>query len=206
VETPRTDAWGRDKAEFVARPPGAPHPAGDPVDSPLARQFAQLARLLLNARSVADVLAHVVHATLVVVPDADLVSLTLRSTDGHLHTPVETDPLATTLDELQERHGHGPCYDVARNPALAYTYGPDLAKNVRWPRFGPDAVRLGYRSVLSTALLPDVTAPRLSGALNIYSHEAGRLGDELDRERAPARHARVPRRGEHRSRAARRPS
>ncbi|HEX6352862.1 ANTAR domain-containing protein [Actinophytocola sp.] len=106
METPRTDDWGRDKAEFVARPPDAPHPAGSP------------------------------------------------------------------------------CYDAARDPGLAYTYSPDLAQSVRWPRFGPDAVQRGYRSVLSTALLPDVTAPNLSGALNIYSREPDRLGGELDRDRA----------------------
>jgi hypothetical protein len=38
--------------------------------------------------------------------------------------------------------------------------------------------------VLSTALLPDVTPPRLSGALNVYSAAPGVLGDELTRDQA----------------------
>jgi len=178
------EEWRRDKAEFVARPADAPHPAGDPEGSPLVRQFAELARLLLDAGSVADVLSHVVRATLAVLPDADLVSLTLRTDDGQLHTPVETDPVGTELDELQNRYKEGPCYDAARITSVAYTYSPDLATDDRWPLFGPNAVRHGYRSVLSTALLPDVTPPRLSGALNIYSHHLGRLGDENTRDNA----------------------
>jgi hypothetical protein len=176
--------WSRDKAEFVARPADAPHPAGDAEASPLARQFARLAGLLLNAETVADVLSHVVAATSAVIPDADLVSLTLRGSDGHLHTPVETDPVGTALDDLQDRYNQGPCFDAARVPGLAYTYSPDLAAEERWPRFGPIAAQRGYRSVLSTALLPEITPPRLSGALDIYSVHPGRLGDETTRDRA----------------------
>jgi hypothetical protein len=176
--------WGRDKAEFVARPPDAPHPAGDPASSPLAQQFARLARLLLTADNVADVLSHIVRAAVVVVPEAKLVSVTLRSTDGELHTPVETHPMATELDELQYRYSEGPCYDAASKPGLAYTHSADLAAERKWPQFGPDAAARGYSSVLSTALLPDVMPPRLSGALNMYSRSAGELGDEGTRDRA----------------------
>ncbi len=176
--------WSRDKAEFVARPPDAPHPSGDVGASPLARQFAQLGSLLLQANTVADVLAHVIRVTTELVPDADLISLTLRTDDGHLHTPLGTDPIATELDELQERHQQGPCFDAARIPGLAYTHSPHLSSEPQWPQFGPEAAGRGYFSVLSTALLPDITPPRLSGALNIYSRDKGRLGDEMTRDRA----------------------
>jgi hypothetical protein len=176
--------WVQDKAEFVARPAVAPHPAADPGGSPLARQFAQLTRLLLDADNVADVLSLIVHAAVVVVPAADLVSMTLRTNDGELHTPVETDPVATELDELQYRYSEGPCYDAARKPGLTYTHSTDLATEPKWPVFGPRAAERGYSSVLSTALLPDVTPPRLSGALNIYSRARGELADQETRDRA----------------------
>ena len=176
--------WDRDKAEFVGRAADAPHPAGDPRGSPLAREFTRLARLLLSTQTVADVLSNVVRATFAVIPDADLVSVTLRSPDGQLHTPVETDPVATELDDLQLRLSEGPCFDAARDPGLAYTHSPGLADEPKWPRFGPEACHRGYVSVLSTALLPGITPPRLSGALNIYSREEDMLGDELTRDRA----------------------
>jgi hypothetical protein len=183
--------WEQDKAEFMARPADAPHPEGDAEASPLARQFAQLARLLLNADTVADVLTLVVHVTFKLVPDADLVSMTLRSADGHLHTPAGTDPLATELDELQEHYQEGPCYDAARLPGITHTHSPHLAADPRWPQFGPKAVGHGFYSVLSTALLRDVTSPRLSGALNIYSRDKQKLGDDttLDRALLLATHA-----------------
>lgn len=176
--------WRQDKAEFVARPAYAPHPAGDASASPLAAQFAELARLLLNADNVADVLTIIVRATFAVIPGADLVSVTLRSADGVLHTPVESDPVATKLDELQYQYGEGPCYDAATVPGLAYTHSPDLATEPKWPLYGPEAGGRGYSSVISTALLPDVTPPRLSGALNIYSREKNRFDDEDTRDRA----------------------
>lgn len=177
--------WHQDKTEFVARPAYAPHPATDDVPaSPLARQFVQLARLLLTTDNVADVLAHIVTATLAVIPDADLVSVTLRSNDGMLHTPVDSDPVATKLDELQYLYQQGPCFDAAKRPGPTFTYSPDLAVETKWPLFGPEAAERGYSSVLSTALLPDVVPPRLSGALNIYSRGKDRLGDEVTRDRA----------------------
>jgi hypothetical protein len=97
---------------------------------------------------------------------------------------VETDPIASELDDLQYSYSEGPCFDAARKPGLAYTFSPDLKAESKWPRFGPDAADRGYLSVLSTALLPDVTPPRLSGALNVYSTAAGKLGDETIRDQA----------------------
>jgi hypothetical protein len=176
--------WSEDKAEFITRPADAPHPAGDLERSPLAQQFALLTRQLLQADTVADVLTQVVHAAFAVLPDAHLVSMTLRAEDGQLHTPAETDPMATELDNLQYGYSEGPCFDAAREPGLAYVHSADLKSEPAWPQFGPEAADRGYHSVLSTALLPDVTPPRLSGALNVYSTGTGKLGDESTRDQA----------------------
>jgi hypothetical protein len=165
----RNEEWARDKAEFVAHQHDPRFPPGDAEESPLGQQFAQLTRTLLAADTVADALSRVVDAAVEVVPGADLVSVTLRSQDGQLHTPVETDPVGVELDDLQYTYEQGPCFDAAREPGPAYTWSGDLTVSPDWPKFGPAAAERGYHSVLSTALLADATPVRLSGALNIYA-------------------------------------
>jgi GAF domain-containing protein len=136
---------------------------------PLAQQFGTLTYSLLDASTAGEVLRQIVNAAVRVVPGADLVSITLRSRDGKFHTPVETDPVAIELDQLQYDLLEGPCLDVADPAGPAVASAPDLAAAAAWPRFGPAAAERGMGAVLSTALLPDVQSPRLSGALNIYS-------------------------------------
>jgi GAF domain-containing protein len=164
--------WERDRRRFVAGPAGGDH---YPVAGPLASQFMSLTEALLNSGSVADVLQRVVYTAKDIVGGADLVSVTLRTPEGAFHTPVETDPLATKLDQMQYEFGEGACLEAARAAGPAAAFCDDLATERRWPRFGPAAAALGFRSLVSTALLPDAVNPRLSGALNVYSREPGGL-------------------------------
>lgn len=146
--------------------------------STLARRFADLTKVLLNTDNVAGVLNRVVYAAVEMIPGADLVSVTLRSADGTFHTPAETAPMATELDELQYEADHGPCVDSAKKSGPAYARSDDLAVEPRWPTFGPGAAARGYLSVLSTALVPDAAPPRLSGALNVYSQHLAAFTDD----------------------------
>ncbi len=139
----------------------------------LAWQFVLLTRALLDSGSVAEVLERVVFAAREIVPGAALVSVTLRSSDGLFHTPVETDRVASDLDQLQYEFGEGACVEAARPSGPAMAASDDLAVDQRWPRFGPAAAALGFRSLVSTALLPDAPSPQLSGALNVYSRRPG---------------------------------
>jgi hypothetical protein len=154
--------WAREKNRFVAAQPAA---------GPLAQQFLTLTRSLLDSGSVVEVLERVVDATKEIVPGADLVSVTLRSSDGRFHTPVETDPVAAQLDHLQYDFGEGCCVEAARPDGPAMAVSADLGSDGRWPRFGPAAAALGFRALVSTALVPEARIPRLSGALNVYSRQ-----------------------------------
>jgi GAF domain-containing protein len=182
---PSAEDWNVDRTRFTAdaekalasgRTPTRDH--GAPL-GPLAQQFATLTYSLLDATTAGEVLQQIVEATSRVVPGADLVSVTLRSRDGKFHTPVETDPVAIELDELQYDLVEGPCLDVADPAGPAVAAAPDLAVASSWPRFGPAAAERGLGAVLSTALLPEIQSPRLSGALNIYSRRPHGL-DETD--------------------------
>lgn len=158
--------------------------------STLAARFADLTKVLLDTDNVAGVLTRVAYAAVEMVPGADLVSVTLRSEQGTFHTPAETAPMATELDDLQYRAGHGPCVESAEKKGPAYVRSGDLAVEPLWPTFGPAAAGRGYLSVLSTTLLPDAAPPRLSGALNIYSRRRSAFTDNArDRALLLATHA-----------------
>lgn len=173
--------WQRDKGRFVADAVADGSPRRDhgfPL-GPLSQQFATLTYSLLDAETVDDVLQQVTKAAVAVVPDAEMVSVTLRSPDGRLHTPTGTGPAAVKLDELQYELCEGPCYDAAKPDGPAVSVCQDLGSGSPWQQWGPAAVELGVGAVVSTALLTDSDASGATGALNAYSTLPHDL-DEVD--------------------------
>jgi hypothetical protein len=137
--------------------------------------LGELTTLLLAADTVDDVLRRVLTATRLMIPGADLASITVRDGDGDLRTPVETEPEALELDRLQYRTGQGPCVDAADPAGPAYALSTDLANEDAWPAFAAAARAHGYAAVLSTALLSGPEATAFTGALNIYFRDPGNL-------------------------------
>ncbi|HVW43683.1 MAG TPA: GAF and ANTAR domain-containing protein [Amycolatopsis sp.] len=142
----------------------------------LAEEFDQLTRHLLTGGTVAEILTQVVATAQALIPEADLVSVTLRDPQGHYTTPVDTGEPAEALDQLQYTHDEGPCLAAGRDGPHIVDVS-DLKASPLWPRWSPGALDLGVRSVLAVGLLP-AKGPRL-GALNFYAFEAGAL-DVLD--------------------------
>lgn len=140
-----------------------------PEPDDLLRQLESLTRTLLDTTSVGAALRRIVDTTRAVVTGADLVSVTLRTPDGAMHTPTATDEVATTLDMVQYETREGPCFDASDPDGPAYTISENLATETRWPRFAATATGYGYDAILSTELFP--ASGQLSGALNIYSRQ-----------------------------------
>jgi ANTAR domain/GAF domain len=181
VDVATEQEWSQDRTQFVVPRAGSDDPA-DLAEAigPLAGVFVQLAKVLSDESTVQGVLERVVHSAKQVVPGADLVSITVRSPGGYT-TPVETDPLATRLDEAQYRLDEGPCVEATRTAGFGLTFCRDLRTGSEYPRFGRAAAAMGVHSVLAVGLFPHGgDAPRM-GALNFYSYEAGGL-DERDRD------------------------
>ncbi|MCE0766747.1 ANTAR domain-containing protein [Pseudonocardia kujensis] len=164
--------WAEDRQRFVS--------SDDRIAGPLAAEFVALASALLEASTVAEVLDRVIRTAKAVVPGADLVSVTLRDPERGFHTPVETEPLATRLDELQYRLDEGPCVAATRREGMGLVQEADLVASEQFPRWGPAAADLGIHGVLAVGLFPDGDAPRM-GALNLYTRERGGL-DVAERE------------------------
>lgn len=159
-----------------------PPEAESVVPGAVATEFVALARTLLDATTVSDVLDRVVMAARAVVRGADMVSVTVRAPDGRFHTPVETDELATQLDGLQYDLDQGPCVEATRTPGPGLVGSSDLADGTEFPEWGPRAAEAGVRSVYAVGMFPDGGAPRL-GALNFYSFSVAGL-DDIDRDTA----------------------
>jgi len=115
-------------------------------------------------RAVSTVAAHA-------LPGVDCASITrLRNTT--FETIASTDEAAVRADALQYARRQGPCVDAVGPRRLARTH--DLASDPRWPQFGPAAVSLGMRSVLSLRVTDD---DDVVVGLNLYSHRIGTFED-----------------------------
>ncbi len=146
---------------------------------PLAEQFVALAESLLHAGTVHQVLQRVVTAAHQAIPGAELVSVTLCVPKRGYTTPVQTDPVAVELDELQYEFDEGPCVAATRTPGPGLSVSDDLGSGDIYPRFGPAAAARGVRCVLAAGLFTRSDQPR--GALNLYSFRPHGL-HAVDRE------------------------
>jgi hypothetical protein len=89
----------------------------------------------------------------------------------------EFNSLAFEIDRYQSEFQEGPCLDaITEEPML---YADDLTDDVRWPSFGPMAVSLGMRSLLSCRL----SASETLGSLNLYARNPQAYG-AIDRSKA----------------------
>ena len=138
----------------------------------VATEVTILARRLVDASTVHDVLVRIAAAAETVVPGAELVSITLHRPGGPPETPVATAPLAATLDELQFELAEGPGIEVDRTAGLGIAGSSDLQADRAFGAWGRRATELGIRSVLGIGLFPRRETAR-RGALNLYACRAG---------------------------------
>ncbi|GAA4891601.1 ANTAR domain-containing response regulator [Actinomycetospora straminea] len=172
-----------------------------PATRPSPLEFSAVARVLSApvgaSGGVVDVLDHVAHAALTMIEGAEVVSVSLRLRDGTFSTPATTDDLGRRLDQAQYESGEGPSLTATAASGLGLAYHPDLAVpdhpvdgeaapadagEAAWPSWGPQALALGVRCVLSTGVFPDSDPPR-QAALTCYSTSPHGL-DHADRDTA----------------------
>ena len=133
------------------------------------------AREMVDRRSISDlehVLTQIVAVAVDTVPGVDAGGITMTE-NGHITSRSPTNDDVRKLDELQARLRQGPCITAVEHPpadgvvvAQDLTRAPDAD---RWPQFAPQAVGLGYQSLLSTYLSTDGGT---RAALNLYSRAA----------------------------------
>jgi len=131
----------------------------------LAAVLSSIARQLQAEPGVEATLNAIVKAALDHIAGAERAGISLV-TRGVIHTVAPTDDLVTEIDRLQYETNEGPCVDAIDQHDTFVT--GDLAAEKRWPRFAPEAVGRGIRSMLSYRLFVTETT---MGALNLYSSQ-----------------------------------
>jgi transcriptional regulator with GAF, ATPase, and Fis domain len=140
-----------------------------PVDDPwekVALRLADTARALLAQRSVQQTLDKIVSEAVEVVDGCEAAGI-LTVEDGRVRSLSATDDTVRASDRKQEETGEGPCFDATRRLHEAYRIA-DLETTVeRWPRYAPEARKLGLGSVMGFLLYTGEDDNL--GALNLYS-------------------------------------
>ena len=143
------------------------------MSSPSASVFAEIALLLEDVPSheqTLDQVAQLAQETLA----CDFASITLRLGGGRLETVASTHPDVEKADALQYEFGEGPCYEAVKEEGNFLS--EDVSHDARWPRWGPEAAKLGLNSLLGLRLQ---TRKETFGALNLY-HRQPRAYDDDD--------------------------
>jgi GAF domain-containing protein len=129
------------------------------------RELTALAGVVLAQEDLPSALNEICRIAVRAVPGAEGSSLTMFGDQGP-DAVAASDQWAKTLDETQYIEHEGPCLDAARTGQLFRVR--DLKDELRWPTYGPRAVELGARSLIS---IPLTMESKLLGALNLYARE-----------------------------------
>ncbi len=136
--------------------------AHDPQYAELAGSFAEISQLLFTDHSVSATLQRIVDYAHTTIDACDAASISTRVGDEYI-TSAWSDDIASEIDQFQYLYEEGPCLDAAREEPVQYS--PVLIDDPRWPRFGPEAVARGMKSLLACRL----TSEKVFGSLNLYA-------------------------------------
>lgn len=150
------------------------------TDSPLKNMAAlQAADMIqtLQEQHNADfdaTLSKLVESAGEVVPPAQYVGVTVATQDGKVQTAAASHGCPGMLDDIQQRHGQGPCLSAAwENHVIRVD---DMTGDRRWPAYCADAVeQTPIRSALCFRVFANHHA---QGTLNFYAEQPHAFDDD----------------------------
>ncbi|HEV7876330.1 MAG TPA: GAF and ANTAR domain-containing protein [Nocardioides sp.] len=135
------------------------------TDRDAASALAQAARTIHREDTLEETLAAIAETARISVPGIDHAGISIVTPKGGIETKAATDPIVWEFDRLQYDLAEGPCLSTMRGTPVVSV--PRARHDQRWPRFMPQALRLGLRSQLAVRLFLDDEGTM--GALNLYS-------------------------------------
>jgi GAF domain-containing protein len=141
-----------------------------PREAALARTLVELADTLVADFDVVELLILLVDRCVEVL-DVAAAGLMLVSPEGDLRVMASSNEAVRLLELFELQAQEGPCLDCYRTAQPVVNQ--DLATvDGRWPRFVPEALAAGFRSVHA---LPMRLRGAVLGALNLFQVEAGEM-------------------------------
>jgi len=136
----------------------------------LARTFVELADSLVDDFDVVDILT-VLADRCVDVLDVAAAGIMLADPAGGLMVVAASDQAMRLLELFEVQAQEGPCLDCFRTGHPIDESDLGVAEQ-RWPRFAPEAIRAGFRSVNA---LPMRLRGTVIGALNLFQIDTGAM-------------------------------
>ena len=141
-----------------------------PREAALAAAFVELADTLVDDFDVVELLTLLTDSCVEVL-DLAAAGLMLAGPEGELRVMASSSEAMRLLELFELQAEEGPCLDCYRNGQPVVNQ--DLtAAGGRWPRFAPEALAAGLRSVHA---LPMRLRSSVIGALNLFHVEPGEL-------------------------------
>ena len=141
------------------------------LTEPLRRAAAEVRVEDRGQETVDAIVARVVDA----VRAADSASLMIQRGRHDHRTLAATSRAARVADQLQLAMQEGPC--LTSTDTCDWVHAGAVARDERWPSWGPAAAKLGVGSLLSVPLR---AGGERIGALNLYAGRAGGFTDAED--------------------------
>lgn len=144
----------------------------------LASVFTELADIVYQGSTPAEIYAAITIAATLIVPGCDHASVMLRD-NGTATTVAASDGIARTVDKLEQALEEGPCLDAITEETPQID--PDLMTGSQWPALATRAIsETPVRGIMGFRLLVD---HRKMGALNLFS-DMPNVFDTVSVERA----------------------
>jgi GAF domain-containing protein len=138
----------------------------------LESHLAQAARDLQAETGTQHTLDRSVLIATQLIAGCDFAGVSVIHPSQRPDSPAVTDGIVAQVNQLQYELKEGPCLDVISTEHTIYAR--DLTNEQRWPRWTPQATRLGVASMLCLRLY---TIHETLGALTVLSRRADAFAD-----------------------------
>jgi len=155
-------------------------------ETQLVDAMNQVADALRSRPEADDTLTKITRTACEVIPGVDEASISISNLEGKIKTVAPTSVSIRRPDELQYELNEGPCVDAIKFQQTMRS--EDLGNDRQWPRYGPQAVALGFHCQMAVQIYESQTS---HAALNVYSRRRGALDGAVHIAELFATHASV---------------